>query len=381
MAKRRARRTKGTGSVRLLASGKWQARVLHDGRRISAPEPFDTKQDARAWLARANRDLERGTFTPPVKVVKAATASTTLADYSAKWLAQRELRPRTRLEYQGMLTRHVLPVLGDLRLDDLTPAMIRAWYAECCPDRARTRSLTYSLLKSIIATAVEDEILPVTPCKVRAGSTSGKEVTGDLPTVEQLAVLTDAMPARLRALVPLAAWCGLRAGELAGLQRGDLDLPAGLLHVRRAAVTLPGLGRVLAETKTAGSVRTVAVPPHAVDDLARHLAEHVLKRADSLLFPSAGDTKRPVAEGEVRTYWAKARQAAGLPGLRLHDLRHFAGTLYAQSGATLAETMARLGHTSTKTAMRYQHATADRDRQLADKLSERATTPPLRIVK
>lgn len=70
--------------------------------------------------------------------------------------------------------------------------------------------------------------------------------------------------------------------------------------------------------------------------------------------------------------WLKATQAAGFDGLRVHDLRHTAGTLAARTGATTKELMVRLGHASPNAAMIYQHAAADRDRRIADGLADMA---------
>jgi integrase len=67
--------------------------------------------------------------------------------------------------------------------------------------------------------------------------------------------------------------------------------------------------------------------------------------------------------------WYPAREAASRPDLRFHDLRHTGATLAAATGATLAELMARLGHSTPAAAMRYQHAAADRDRAIAEALS------------
>jgi integrase len=73
-----------------------------------------------------------------------------------------------------------------------------------------------------------------------------------------------------------------------------------------------------------------------------------------------------------------AREAAGRPDLTFHALRHTGAVLAAQSGAILAELMARLGHSTPNAAMRYQHAAADRDRAIADVLSERVRHLPPR---
>ncbi len=130
------------------------------------------------------------------------------------------------------------------------------------------------------------------------------------------------MPERLRLLVLLAAWCGLRYGELAELRRGDVDLEAGVLHVRRPVVRVDG-AYVVGTPKSHAGERMVAIPPHlwpAVRAPGRahgpgRLAEHTGPGADALLFARPG-TNRHLIHTEVTKLYTKARAAAGRPDLR-----------------------------------------------------------------
>jgi integrase len=114
-----------------------------------------------------------------------------------------------------------------------------------------------------------------------------------------------------------------------------------------------------------------------------HLIRHTGRDRDALLFPSAGDPARQMAPSALYAVYHPAREAAGRPDLRFHDLRHSGATLAAVSGATLAELMARLGHSTVSAAMRYQHAAADRDKVIAAALSELAagTVTPISAAK
>ena len=118
---------------------------------------------------------------------------------------------------------------------------------------------------------------------------------------------------------------------------------ARVLRIRRAVTYRSGKFYV-GEPKTAAGVRDVAIPPHIRPILKAHLKNHVERAADSLLFPA--DDGRHLRDGEYRTHWEKARAAIGKPNLRVHDLRHVGAVLAAQSGATTAELMHRLGHTT-----------------------------------
>ena len=154
-----------------------------------------------------------------------------------------------------------------------------------------------------------------------------------------------------------------------GLTRTDLDLDAGTVSVRRAVVRLPG-EFVVGDPKSAAGRRTVAIPPHLLDELRWHLDHHVLGPGDSPVFSryDAGYGGYIPLYTLHNAFWP-ARDAAGRPDLHFHDLRHTGATLAAATGATLADLMARIGHSTPAMALRYQHAVEGRDQQIAAALS------------
>jgi len=186
------------------------------------------------------------------------------------------------------------------------------------------------------------------------------------PSLEQVHKLADTVADRYRALIYTAALAGLRWGELAGLRRRRVDL----LHrtIRVAEQLLEVNGRLgFGAPKTDSSVRTVAVPSVVVDALDLQLARWAEPGSDGLVFPApeGGPMRR---SNFRRRVWRPAVADVGLEGLRFHDLRHTAGTQAAIAGATTKELMARLGHSSPQAALIYQHATADRDAEVATAL-------------
>src|SRR5439155_8508196 len=120
------------------------------------------------------------------------------------------------------------------------------------------------------------------------------------------------------------------------------------------------------EPKSAAGRRKVALPRPLVDELSAHFATYGASGPDSHVFttPEGTPLERSNFRGRV---WAPATRSVGLEGVRFHDLRHAAGTLAARTGATTKEIMARLGHSSPRAAMVYQHATEDRDRLIAER--------------
>ena len=174
------------------------------------------------------------------------------------------------------------------------------------------------------------------------------------------------MPERYRLAVLLSAWCALRFGELAELRRGDVNTRDGILHVRRGVVRAGGQV-IVKRPKTDSSIRDVAIPPHLLPMVREHLLKHAEAGKDGLLFPAA--TGGHLAPSTLYRVFYPARAAAGRPDLRWHDLRHTGATLAAMTGASLAELMGRLGHSTPGAALRYQHAAAERDREIARRLS------------
>lgn len=126
--------------------------------------------------------------------------------------------------------------------------------------------------------------------------------------------------------------------------------------------------------RTDAGVRDVAIPPHLLPMVKQHLAKHTGSGRDALLFPAAADDDHHMAPSTLYKVYYPARTAAGRPDLRWHDLRHTGAVLAAQTGATLAELMGRLGHSTPGAAMRYQHAAADRDTEIAKRLSALAAS-------
>jgi integrase len=165
-------------------------------------------------------------------------------------------------------------------------------------------------------------------------------------------------------MVGLAAWCALRFGELVELRRRDVD--GNVVRVRRGAVRVGSTYQVGPPKSDAG-VRDVTIPPHLLPAVQAHLVNHAAPGGDGLLFPA--DHGGHLAPSTLYRRWYAARTKAGRPDLRFHDLRHTGAVLAAQTGATLAELMDRLGHTTVAASMRYQHAAAGRDAQIADALS------------
>lgn len=300
--------------------------------------------------------------------------SPTLEAYAWPWLAARRVRgrplaPRTTELYRWQLRRHVLPHLGHRLLTDLTRDEVRRWHATITAAAgAPTAAKCYRLLRAICATAVGDELLERSPCRLPG---AGQEWSPERPlvTVPQVLALADAVGPRWRCVVLLAALCSLRFGELAALRRPQVDLARRTLAVLASVSDLPGGVRHVGPPKSRAGRRVLALPPVLVPELEQHLASYAEPAQDGLVFvgPHGGPLR---SSGFGTRVWRPATRSVGVPGLHFHDLRHAGNTLAAATGASLAELMARMGHSTVDAALRYQHATLARDAVIAAALSD-----------
>jgi integrase len=386
-AGRKDRATGTFGSVDKLATG-YRARYFGpDGRRYKAPTLFLTKREARAWLSLRQAEIVRKAWTPP-EANEAQRPKLTLADYANKWIEQRDLKTRTYEHYRKLLDDHILDDLGHWPIASITADDVRAWHTKLSKNKTPTlRAHAYGLLRTIMGTAASDGKISVNPCVIR-GAGSARRVHKIRPaSLDEIAVIAQEMPEQYRAMVLLASWCALRFGELTELRRKDViifeppqvsgnhspDLEPldayGIVRVERAVVRVK-TGFHPTTPKSDAGIRDVEMPPHLLPAMKDHLARFVGPSRNALLFPAAHGGHLAPATLYRRFY--TARDTAKRSDLRWHDLRHSGAVLAAATGATLAELMGRLGHSTPAAAMRYQHAAKGRDREIAALLSKLA---------
>lgn len=371
------------GSLRRLPSGNWQVRypgpdaVLRtDGR------TYRTKTEAEDRLVEIEADVHRGEWIDP------DAGRISLTEYAEKWIGERDLEDSTRELYSGYLRNHLTPTLGNVMLCELSAPRIRAWRTALLGSGvgAPTVARNYALLRAVLNTAVDDELLKRNPCRI---SGAGQTETPERPiaTLTEVFAIANGIQDRYRLLVLFAAFGQLRFGELTALRRSDLVLPPrrqptadeiadgaqpdlpiddGITQVRvsRALAELNSGQRKLKGPKSNAGKRTVALPGALMPDIRDHLDRFAESGPDGRLF--IGPKNATPRRSSFNRIWKQALAASRAnPALHLHDLRHTGGTLAAQTGATLKEVMSRIGHGSTRAAMIYQHATSDRDRKIA----------------
>ena len=397
-----SKRRRPFGSTRALPSGRVQARYRCPECQAMHPAhtTFDTHGDADTWLATVRTDIVRERYVCPVqrKVAEEAErlARQRFRDYAEHWLTTRRKRDnqplteRTRRLYRKQLDE-LLETFGDLPLEEITTTRVRNWWRTelpvAHPDRPTGNAHVYALLRTILGSAVEDELLPANPASVRGAGRTSRQRRIEPATVPELQAIADGMPPEYAMAVLLAGWCALRFGEVVELRRRDIAKDASRVSITRAASYRDGVWWV--GPPKAESVRDVAVPPHLRDPLLAHLETYGQPGPDGLLFPAparvrytgrarggpcecgyAGCTGGHMMSSEMYARYMPARETAGRPDLRWHDLRHTGLTFAAHAGASLGDLMARAGHKSMDAARIYQHAAQGRDDEIAARMSE-----------
>ena len=342
------------------ASGTWRARVqTADGGRVSVGS-FTTRTEAERAFAAAVGEQAKGTFVSP------RSGRLLFKDYAADWLAHRPgLRPRTFELYESQIRVHLVPAFGKCPLAAITAPVVRRWYSsmqKADKPGPVTVAKVYRLLRTILGTAVEDDLIVKNPCTIKG---AGAEQSPERPVarVEQVAEIADVIDSCYRALVLLATYGTLRFGELFGLQRRDVDLAARTVSVERQTTHLADGRLVIGPPKSEAGRRVVSLPSSLIAELDRHLAAHVGPEPEAWVFRSPTGVVPRKSNWSV--YWRRVTASVGIEGLHFHDLRHTGNTLAASTGASTKELMSRMGHASTRAATLDQHATRERDDAIA----------------
>jgi len=366
------------GATRKLPSGRWQARYRGpDGKEYTGPVTYRRKREAGEWLDSQHALIGAEKWVPPNRRDKeAAAAAVTIGEAVPRWLEDLERagrKPKTIANYYSRMKVAVLPTMAGRPLSQLTRADVELWwssYAAATTDHPSAKRSAFMSLRALCSWAVQRDILPGNPCVIPGAAVHHpvKETPwGHVLTPEQVAACHAAMPADNAVAVSLAAWCQLREGEVLGLHVGDIDLKAGLLTVERQVQSLVGQGMVEMDPKSDAGKRVIAVPSQVLSELARHIEEY---SGPTYFMPRRGHPDEYLHPNTFRNRWQTAAGQAGFKGFVFHDLRHTGLTIYAQQGATAAELLHRGGHSSLEVALRYQHATIERDRMLVEELEK-----------
>ena len=314
-------------------------------------------------------DLLRGEWTDPRR------RQETISEWAERWLQQGQWSPKTVAWHRYLVRVHIIPKWGATTIGNLNKEEIRAWAAELSSTDLAPKTMRHivGVLTRILGTATEAGVIPSNPAtrlRLPSAPPSTEKHFLTPEDVERLAE-TIAHPAfrtagngaqpsgrifrpDLSIWVRLAAYCGLRAGEVAALRRGGIDLDRDRLLVTQSLTDVGG-HLSFGGTKT-GRNRTVPIPHSLIPDLISHLDTEVGHLPDALLFTDRNGG--PIRHGTLYSrHFKPAALRAGLPrDLRFHDLRHSFAALLIAEGAHPRAIMERMGHSSiTVTLNTYGH--------------------------
>lgn len=345
-------------SIQKRPNGMWRARYRDPEGRWHARH-FERKVDAERFLDKMRGDLARAEWVDP------KLARTLFGEYVAQWrVGQVQHRRSTSEQLESRLRKHILPFFERRPIGSIRSSDVRAWVAD------RTAVLApssvencYIWFATIMRCAVTDRLIPASPC------VGIKRPSIDRPPVKPLTTahvleLSDAVPARYRAVIVLAAGSGLRQGELFGLDLERIDWLTRSVVVDRQ-LTSPIKGEpYLAPPKSKASIRRVPVADAVLAELSEHVREY--PPGEGFLFTNAAGA--PLRRTRFDEVWRSAlrRSADALPAnVKFHDLRHYFASLLIRQGASVKAVQASLGHASATTTLdTYGHLWPDDDERV-----------------
>jgi integrase len=330
--------------------GSYRAR-FRDPAGVQQSRTFGKKAEADNWLAEQISAAARGEYVDP------SAGKVLLSEYAAKWLAMQPHRPSTAAQAKSRLTCHIVPALGSRPIGRIRRSEVQAFVGRMNADLApSTVEAVYRLLATIMRAAVEDRLIPQTPCRrISLPRVDGRQVEPMQP--EQMVRLIEGMTPRYRPAVVAAAGLGLRQGELFGLTVDRVDWLRRTVRVDRQLLAVKAGVPTFGPPKTPASVRTLPAPSIVLEALTEHLREHG-EGPERLIFTNTLGS--PVARNRAADAWAAAIKRAGIEATGWHDLRHFYASLLIQAGESVKVVQKRLGHKSAvETLDTYGHLWPD----------------------
>jgi integrase len=337
------------------ADGKRQRKYLYAG----------TKAEVLEKLRQFHSEGLAGVSAEPAKV--------TVAAFLARWLeevARPSIRATTHLRYEITIRRHINPHIGGVLLSKLSPLHVQSMIATIQRDGSpRNSQHAYQVLHRALGQAAKWGMVPRNVCAVVDKPKAPKR-TMQVWTPEQVAqFLAAARGDRLGPLYFLALTTGMRQGELFGLQWQDVDLAGRTLSIQHTLLEISGRHE-LAEPKTAKGRRRVDLPAVAVRALSEHRERMAAEGHGEVAWVFCDTDGKPLRKSNVmRRSFNPLVEAAGVPLIRFHDLRHTAATLLLAQGVHPKVVQERLGHAQiAMTLDTYSHVLPSMQRDAADRL-------------
>lgn len=333
-------------SIKQRPDGVWRARYRDEAGREHARH-FRLKRDAQRWLIEQTSSVLTGQHVDP------RAGAVTLADFFATWAPRQVWEPGTQTA-MDVAVRHCSFV--DVELGKLRRSHVEAWVKSM-----QTRGLAASTIRTrvnnvraVLRAAVRDRVIIADPSDgVTLPRLRKTEHAMRIPSPAAVSAILAASAPTFAPFVAVCAFAGLRLGEAAALQVGDIDFLRRQIHVRRQVQRVVKSEVRLSPPKY-GSERTIAAPDELLAMLARHLEHHGVHGDDGWVF--VGQQSDPPHQNTIHHRWTTTVAASGHDGIRLHDLRHFYASGLIASGCDVVTVQRALGHArATTTLNTYSH--------------------------
>ncbi len=319
---------------------------------------------SRATPGRGTARVGRGDWNDP------RLTGVPLREWAKQWFeTTAHLKPKTRVEYESNLRNHVLPFFGDKPIGAIDAVGVRQFVSALRADGLEhgTVKKAKAVLSMVLGSAAEAGAIKANPCaNVRIGRAARREMVFLNP--DEVEALADAIVDPYGTLVRFAAYTGLRAGEIAALRVGRLNLLHRRVEVAESLSIIPRQGLMFGPTKNYQR-RSVPLPTFLVDELAEYLATRGPLGRDALVFTSPNDA--PLRQHHF--YWRHFKPAVVRAELevqpRFHDLRHTCVALLIAEGAHQLTIMRRLGHSSIQVTLdTYGHLFPELEEDVTQRL-------------
>lgn len=363
--------TKKEGTIYKLPSGRWCAQILLEGQRLS--KTFDTQKDGLEWIRRTRGQIDDG--------MSFANTKITLADFLIEWLnntkASRQHSTWTKSEQ--ICRSYIIPNLGQMKLQNLRPEHIQNLYRSLLDHEVGDYTIikVHTVLHSALQQAARTGMISRNPASY---AQPPKEPVSEMAILNESQVsqlLVAANEHRWEALYHLAVVTGMRQMELLGLKWTDLDWLHQTLIVERQLQRPDGEGIKFASPKTRYGKRALALGGKTIETLRAHSVRQLAERSAAgdkwietgLIFTNS--LGGPIDPRHLLRNFKKLLQAAGLPDIRFHDLRHTAASLMLNAGIPVIVVSRRLGHARASITLDiYGHLIPTMQVEVAEKIDE-----------
>lgn len=361
-----------------LPSGSWRLRyVAPNGKRYSITNK--RKGAVIAQFEQEQKAIALDTWTPPNtrKNPKASTVPT-IAEYFETLPTKRAWKQGTITGRRSQFTNDIAPAFGTVPLNKVTKAEIFDWYSSLLknhPKRLKRNSETYSLLHLIFDEAIKDNHIETNPVDIPGANRKHTHTPAPLPSHEDIKAILNNAPHQYQVPIMFAIATALRIGEWSALNREDILISTNSngteiwhVYVHKQAQDAPGGGMTIVDTTKTGKPRWVTIPNQLIPVLRAHMDSMADQRPIAILFPNKDGGR--IDRRRFNRSLNRLRQELGISArVTSHQLRHFGATEFTRNGGSMVEVMARLGHSTTSAALRYQHATQERDLEIANRMN------------